>query len=274
MGTFNLTTGDYITAVFEPVLFTDSLVINEIMYNADTLFDTKDWVEFYNPHDYALDITGWQFRDEDDAHIFEFPASTVIEPNGFLVLVRDSAAFASFYPDVDNFLGEMDFGLNSAGELIRIFNADGILVDTVNYDNKDPWPTEPDGDGPTLELKYWEYDNALPESWVALEGHGTPGAMNGYTVGKQEYYAASNLNFAVYPNPATDVVYIQLTSAQEMARSRLIIQNNLGKVVYSQDNISDERVDLDISGFAPGIYFCSLQVPEKGLSQTKKLMVR
>ena len=274
MGTFNLTTGDYITAVFEPVLFTDSLVINEIMYNADTLFDTKDWVEFYNPHDYALDITGWQFRDEDDAHIFEFPASTVIEPNGFLVLVRDSAAFASFYPDVDNFLGEMDFGLNSAGELIRIFNADGILVDTVNYDNKDPWPTEPDGDGPTLELKYWEYDNALPESWVALEGHGTPGAMNGYTVGKQEYYAAINLNFAVYPNPATDVVYIQLTSAQEMARSRLIIQNNLGKVVYSQDNISDERVDLDISGFAPGIYFCSLQVPEKGLSQTKKLMVR
>ena len=42
----NLIQGDYITAVFEPVLFSDSLVINEINYNADANFDCEDWVEF------------------------------------------------------------------------------------------------------------------------------------------------------------------------------------------------------------------------------------
>ncbi len=269
----NLTTGDYVTAVFEPVMFTDSLVINEIMYNSDTLFDTKDWVEFYNPNDYALDITGWQFRDEDDTHIFEFPAGTVIEANGFLVLCRDTAAFTTFYPDVENYMGEIDFGLNSAGELIRLFNADTILVDSVHYDNNDPWPTEPDGDGPTLELKYWAYDNALPESWVALDGFGTPGAVNGYIVRREETIQEP-FTFTIYPNPVQNRAMIQVTTGKGFNNAVMTIRNGFGQVVFKQTDIADQRIELDAGNLKPGLYFCTLEIPQTELRSTRKFMVQ
>ena len=88
---------------------------------------------FYNPHDYILNITGWQFKDDNDEHIFEFPENTVIEPNGYLVLSRDTAIFSSYFPSVDNLIGEMDFGFSSNGELLRLFDSTGVLIDTVHF---------------------------------------------------------------------------------------------------------------------------------------------
>jgi PKD repeat protein len=53
------------------------------------------------------------------------------------------------------------------------------MVDHVAYDDADPWPTAPGGNGPTLALIDPSLDNALPESWDASEQDGgTPGAIN------------------------------------------------------------------------------------------------
>ncbi len=249
------TTGDYITAVFSQVALTDSLIINEINYNADGAFDCEDWVEFYNPHDYPLDITGWEFRDEDDTHIFEFPASTVLPPNGYLVLSRDTAIFSSFFPEVDNVIGNMEFGLSSGGELIRVFDDAGVLIDTVHYDNNEPWPTEPDGGGPTLELKYWAYDNALPESWAASAEHGTPGAMNGYVVGTGETVPVDQeFSFVIYPNPLSDRSVVQVTSGHDLQGCSLQVFNFQGHKVLEKNALSGTRTELVKWGAAPGIY--------------------
>ncbi len=107
--------GDNIVAMFKPKLYVDSLVINEIMYNPADGFDTEDWVEFYNPHQYPLDISGWQFRDNNDEHVFDIPENTMIDSLGYLVLSRDTAVFRTFYPDVNNVIGDMDFGLSGNG---------------------------------------------------------------------------------------------------------------------------------------------------------------
>jgi hypothetical protein len=143
-----LTTGDNIIAQFKPKEFSDSLVINEINYNSSPDDDAADWVEFYNPHEYYLDLEGWIFRDSDDLHTFVFPAGTIIPPFDYLVLCRDSVDFNTVFPDVENYIGEMGFGLSSNGELIRVYDAEGALVDTVHYEVEDPWPTEPNGNGP------------------------------------------------------------------------------------------------------------------------------
>lgn len=253
------TTGDYITAVFNQVALTDSLVINEINYNADGNFDCEDWVEFYNPHDYLLDISGWEFRDDDDTHVFEFPQNTVLPPNGYLVLSRDTAIFSSFFPDVQNVIGNMEFGLSSGGELIRLYDSTGLLIDTVHYDNNEPWPTEPDGGGPTLELKYWAYDNALPESWVASAEHGTPGEMNGYIVGNDEFTKLQiAFSFVIYPNPAKDNSVLQVTSGHELNGCKLVVYDFKGDKVVEIGSLSGSRLDLDVSKMGKGIYICLL----------------
>jgi hypothetical protein len=38
-------------------------------------------------------------------------------------------------------------------------DAGGNLIDSVAYKDADPWPTEPDGNGPSLELKDAGSDN-------------------------------------------------------------------------------------------------------------------
>ena len=76
-------------------------------------------------------------------------------------------------------MGDFVFGLNGGGELIRLFNPNGILVDEVEYDDIAPWPIDPDGYGPTLELIDSSLDNTLGESWDASsENGGTPGGTN------------------------------------------------------------------------------------------------
>jgi len=273
--TLELTTGDFITAVFLPKEVVDSLVINEINYNSADNFDTEDWVEFYNPNDYPLDISMWEFKDEDDSHIFEFPVGTIIDANGYLVLSRDTAAFHTFFPEVENVIGDMDFGLNSAGELIRLYDSTGALVDTVHFDNEDPWPTAPDGTGPTLELISWNLDNALPESWEASEFNGTPGTINSMVVKIPENQEiAKPLSFVIYPNPMNKRAVLQVTSGYDLQDATLSIFDVFGNEVRTITQISTARLEIDRNGLLPGIYACRLLDATLMQSATCKLIVK
>jgi len=155
-----------------------TIVINEINYNSSDDFDPGDWVELFNPTSSSMDISQWVFKDEDDDHVFTLPENTILETGEYLVLCTDSASFTSLFPDVDNFVGEIDFGFSGGGEMLRLFDEAGTLVDTVLYDDFDPWPEDPDGNGPTLELINPGMDNALAENWAASEEHGSPGSIN------------------------------------------------------------------------------------------------
>ncbi len=270
----NLTSGDNLIAKFKLKPFGDSLVINEINYNSAPDANAGDWVEFYNPNTYALDITDWQFKDSDDQHVFTFPSGTLLEPNGYLVLVRDSASFTGVFPDVQNFIGEMGFGLSSSGELIRLFNAEGALIDTVHFEPTDPWPPEANGEGPTLELMDWQFDNALPESWVAWYEHGTPGQHNSYFVSVPEKKEiAKPFSFVIYPNPVTSSAVLQVTSGPDITNGELIIYNIFGREVKRINGIHSNRVEIKKGDLNAGVYSCRLNNIDTGVFETVKMVV-
>ena len=267
-----LSMGDYITASFKEREFADSLVINEINYNSANNFDTRDWLEFYNPHEYELNITNWVFKDDNDEHEFVFPEGTLIDPLGYLVLVRDSSAFNGFFPDVVNYIGEFDFGISNSGELIRLYNNYGTLIDTVHYDDQEPWPTAPDGTGPTLELINWQYDNALPESWIASDDHGTPGKVNSCIVNipKQQ---TKIFSFVIYPNPFITSAILQVTSASEIENGEILIYNIYGKVVKRIENINTNRIEISRDGLSDGMYICRFSDKKNNIFGTGKFIV-
>jgi hypothetical protein len=272
--TMEFATGDYIIAQFKPKDFADSLVINEINYNSSTTVDPEDWVEFYNPHEYYLDIANWSFKDNDDTHLFTFPAGTMIEPFGYLVLCRDSANFHEVFPDVGNYIGEMDFGLSSAGELIRVYDSAGALIDTVHFGVTDPWPPEPNGNGPTLELKFWQYDNALPQSWVASDNNGTPGEINGYVVKVPRMkFVNDKFSFVIYPNPFKSAAILQVTSGTTIENAWIVISDIFGKEVKYINNINSDRIEISSEGLIPGIYICKFFDSNKRLLGTEKFIV-
>ena len=138
-----------------------------------------DWVELHNPTNESIAIGLWEFKDGNDAHVFIIPENQVLESGAYLVLCKDSLAFNDNFPNVSNFIGEFDFGLNGGGEVVRLFDAGELQVDEVNYDDSSPWPLEPDGNGPTLELIHPSLDNDLGVNWATSDNNGgTPGVVN------------------------------------------------------------------------------------------------
>ena len=154
------------------------VVINEINYNSTDNFDSDDWVEIYNNSNDTIDIGSWLLKDEDDDHIFTVPSNIKILPEQNIIFCKDTIKFTELFLDVESYYGNLGFGLSGGSDLVRLFDNTGSLVDTVRYDDDDPWPLSADGNGPTLELKHPTLDNALWESWSASEGYGTPGAQN------------------------------------------------------------------------------------------------
>ena len=155
------------------------VVINEINYRSSNIVNPpEDWVELHNPTDEAIAIGLWAFKDNNNVHVFTIPESQILNPGQYLILCEDIVAFKNYFPDVSNFIGDFGFGLKSEGDQVRLFDTSGLLVDKVEYDNITPWPTEPDGTGPTLELIHPSLDNTLGENWAASNGNGTPGERN------------------------------------------------------------------------------------------------
>ena len=242
-------------AVFAPGVLSDSLIINEINYHSSATFDPGDWVEVFNPHPYPLDITNWKLRDEVDTHEFIFPAGTILPPGGFLVVAEIITSFHSLFPNVSNYVGPMGFGLSGNGELIRLYNSNGSMVDTVHYNDKAPWPTEPDGTGPTLELISPSLDNALASSWKAsCEPHGTPGEQNCTNIFIPQYESERTISFLVCPNPFTISASIVIRSPGPVENGTLVIYDLPGKEVKRLEHIRSNHVTIDRQGLSPGIY--------------------
>ncbi|MFA4838722.1 MAG: CotH kinase family protein [Candidatus Neomarinimicrobiota bacterium] len=212
----NCIDGQQITALFEADSTSSvTVVINEINYKSESSFDPGDWIELYNPGETSLDLSGWVFQDSEDDHAFELPSQTILPPDGYCVICNDTVAFRMLFPSVRNIVGNVDFGLSSAGELIRLYDDSGILVDSVRYRSDLPWPTESNGGGATLALIDPLLNNALPENWAASEPYGTPGAENNETdVEKSSDLSEIPTTFSLnqnYPNPFNASTMISFT---------------------------------------------------------------
>jgi len=158
------------------------------------IINPADWVELHNPTNESIAIGLWEFKDGNDDHVFIIPENQILEPDQYLVLCKDSLAFNDNFPNVSNFIGEFDFGLNGGGELVRLFDAEGGTVDEVVYDDSSPWPLEPDGNGPTLELIDPSLDNGLGENWAASDiNGGTPGMINSVYTADNSHSIASGI---------------------------------------------------------------------------------
>lgn len=156
---------------------TDQLVITEIMYN--TIGNDVEFFELYNPSlTETVDLTGWWVIDDNLSHT---PVALVgsVPPEGVLVVAGTLALFTVQYPFVTNYNAndyEAYWALGNGGDIARVFNAAGDLVDIVAFDDEGGWPTAADGNGPSLELYLsYLYDNNRPEAWATGFDWGTPG---------------------------------------------------------------------------------------------------
>ncbi|MDO9578112.1 MAG: CotH kinase family protein [Candidatus Cloacimonadales bacterium] len=275
---------DYsLIAWFEPVgSFTDSIVFNEINYNSAADFNAEDWVEIFNNSPNDVDMSNWQFKDSEDIHLFEFPQNFILPSQEYFVLCRDNAAFHSLFPDVANFMGNFNFGLSSSGEFIRLFDDTGVLIDSVYYGIEAPWPSQPNGNGPTLSLKNPGMDNSLAASWAASSQHGTPGEINDVYVAADEEIVALSPDLQLlqnFPNPFNPSTKISFSLPNE-SRINLSIYNIKGQLVKILVNelfnkgiytVTWDGDDNTGKSVASGIYYYRLS--DRHSTRTRKMLL-
>jgi hypothetical protein len=261
----NLKKTTTIKAIYEQTIDDgNSVVINEINYNSAVENDAGDWVELYNWGRTDIDISGWILKDDDDTHQFLIPENTILKSKGFLVICRNSANFGIVHPSVTNFTGDLDFGLASAGDVVRLFTSTGELVDSVAFKSELPWPVEPNGNGPTLELRHYTHDNTNAVSWkTAAENLGTPGRENSVTTGAD--FIAKNKSekqLQIYPNPFITETRIKIENSGFEPMNVQIFSVD-GRLVKSEVVNSDEYIwrgdNQSGQKLKPGIYICKVQ---------------
>jgi len=248
----------------EDVTTTPILVINEINYNNGDDCLSDDWIELVTTMD-EINISGWQIKDNQDDNVFTIPANTFLERNEYLVVARDYDDFVAEFPYCDNVIGNLDFGLSSSGDDVKIYDNYGSLIDSASYLPSLPWPLQANGQGSTLQLKDIQLNNALPQNWIAsIERNGSPGKFNQTNYESPFKGPISILPYEygltnAYPNPFNSIVNITY-SLPLYSNFYISLYNINGQVVKEIEplrcNINQVyQISINCDNLASGVYF-------------------
>ncbi len=228
----------------------DELVITEINYHSSDAADAGDWFECKNQTGTDISLGGWTIRDEKEEHVFMVPQGTDIPSGGYLVFCENSSQFDARHPGVLNRIGDLGFGLDNGGDIIRLYAPDGTLQFSLCYDDEGSWPTDPDGNGYTLEI----LDPALnvndPVNWFAGCPGGSPGVAYDPECASAVDPAPIGIPLNLYPNPAEDFVGVQVPESY----SGLIILQDLCGRILREMKMEGQNGSLDLAGLSAGLY--------------------
>ena len=239
-----------------------SVIINEINYNSPADNDSGDWVELYNAAEYSIDVSGWALLNTNNDKKFVIPADTELGAGSYLVLCDDLESFRTIFPDIDVCMGNLGFGLSGKGETVRMVDAAGALMDSVTYDDVEPWPTRANGQNATLSLINPLLDNALASSWKASKGHGTPGARNDIYKPYDPHTSTVSTPLMLkqnYPNPFNVSTSISIRTLEACHVTVNIYAASGQKVARLFDGVleyGDHIIVFDAGEYPSGVYFC------------------
>lgn len=152
----------WLTLALTGPVFAGDVIVSEIMYNPDSAEGRgseanptlTEWVELYNTGDSEVNLTGYTLADE-DGQTGPIADGTTLAPGEALVLVPVECG-------VDNFRAAWGDGFqvvpitgwgtdglhqlanepSDTNEILSLLDADGAVVDEVNYDDEGDWPAD------------------------------------------------------------------------------------------------------------------------------------
>ncbi len=163
------------------------IVISEVSYNPpESGADSLEYIELYNSTENAINLEGYSFTQGVELTF----GNVNIAPNGYLLTAKSSVSMLSVF-GVNSI--EWEGGaMSNGGEDIEIVDADGNVVDFIDYKTDGLWPTFEEGTngaGASIELCDLSADNADGHVWEAAVNNtgvvingadflGTPGVAN------------------------------------------------------------------------------------------------
>lgn len=252
-----------------------NLKITEIHYhpmdviNGIDTTEGKDleFIEFKNIGDTAIELTGLVL---DSAISYIFPNDVKLLPKKFWVIASKPSKFLAFYGMEPS--GNFSGNLSNGGEEILLVDGQGNEIIRFTYDDKSPWPEEPDGEGYSLvsynfnptwnpaDENYWRaslYINGSPFSDDVVSGLNVIEGLN------------SLVN--IYPNPAHDNIIVKIDNEAHANNILIKIYSISGSLLIQQHIINNENINLVQKGIQSGIYLIRIETDE--FVETKRLIL-
>jgi hypothetical protein len=243
------------------------VIVNEINYNSAEDNDAGDWLELANRTGEEISLNGWTVRDGGTG-VFSFAPGQTIPADGFLVVSVDTDLFTNEHPNVGNMVGPANITLGNNGDMIRVYNENNKLVFSMEYDQYAPWPFEANGFGKTLEFSGSDLGFCNPTVWFAGCPEGSPGVA---------YYANCDASLIaneteqhevhLFPNPATDRLFVQNTSS---GLASLEILDASGRLI-SQRTVGTGIVTVTLDHVTSGFYLMRL-TDASGITSTGRFL--
>ncbi len=229
------------------------IVINEFMATNQDAYEDEfgedaDWIELFNREEFDVNIAGYYITD-DLGEPFRwkiadgYAEKTTIPATGYIVL----------FADRDTLQGPMhcDIKLGAEGEEIGLsvtVNNEFHWIDTISY-------------GPqTTNVSFGRYPDGAPE--LLMMPQFTPGSSNVYSaipvINKQEF------RLYVYPNPAEDIAWIQITGLADRSSGKLEISlfDLTGRLILHEVILADNNEysgSFDLSQIPQGFYILKVR---------------
>ena len=180
----NIASDTNITAVFEASTIPHQpLVINEIKFeNADGF--ATDWIELHNPNNFPINIANWKVKEKSSGRYFQVTGNTWVPSNGYFVVSTNQDALQQDYPQLNNHIGNLPYGLSNVSETLLLLDNNNKLIDEVAYTQLNDWPKILNNTNQSLQLISPALDNSKGKNW---------GTNNTNTIGKQNEFLGYRL---------------------------------------------------------------------------------
>jgi hypothetical protein len=228
----------------------EELIVSEFnLGKIEILHNAEDWIELKNNTDQSMSLNGYILKDERNNHEFILTGIT-LDPGAYAVLVKDSSLFHQRHVDFNGqALYQIPFGI-SRNDAIRIFDPNGVIVQSVFIDTLGTWLTAPFNEDYTFEYQEFGTNQTLAEQWFVGCVGGSPGRA--FSPCPE---VPSNEWAWIFPNPNSGDFTLNVVSEGKTTyqlfndRGQYLMEGSVQKTL---NPIATQPVD--ISKFAQGLY--------------------
>ena len=236
--TYRLSMPDTLIAHFEPLdgnTENEDIVINEFMASNDNTVQDQDgeyddWIELYNKGDEEVDLSGYYLSDNAQNLLkYSIPENTIIGIDEYLIIWADEDGSQDGL--------HANFKLAKSGETLFLINADSTIIDQITFADQETdvaFARKPNGTG--------NFEFSDP-TFNANNDNGT----------SVSHLSFSDDQLMMYPNPANYSITVQLKKNGHKLNN-VIIRDILGKIVFSDSDVNDYQLIIDISHLPSGTY--------------------
>jgi len=186
------------------------IVINEIHYDPNDSISAIDtiagnnyeFIELKNTGNTSIHLHGMQLN---GGVQYKFNEFHILAPGDFFVIAENADRFQEKYGFASDaqFKGQLDNG----GEYLEVIDPFGTIADSLTYDDKNGWPSEPDQGVVSLGLKLPSIlDNSNEDNWAVQSVPYTPGQENEFDadhdahpfqLNELQYHTRDSINGAI-----------------------------------------------------------------------------